>query len=1068
LKNLHVGGETITTSLTIKREHPFHELRSLLEHIEERKNPFHGSKHLLIFPDNISINNAKSYVSKEKSDANNQLMSTTFENLAIKVIQKKENHSPTILENHYLRVFVYQYIIDTKGTADISRKIYRIIEKSEHPERTPIIEDIVREFLDYLRTVYPPSLNDSSIEDFHEKLLDIAENTDIHEYEREKSVEILNYFRDMEIYIREEMGKHFDKKYYLTRLHLVGKAAEIIKQDKTILNEILENVDSIRIMAISIFDATVVELLKQLCDYHDNVILITGKGTHSRIEKRFGNIIDNVKVENNPKEIESGDVEKWELPNPRMEVEFVGSLMESQNDIENSIVIARESSLYLPYAKEVLRDFGLPSHVQTRRNLSLSVPFRLVASLLNLLSKEEWTVEDISNPLRLGFSFFHYEGSKKEVGVLSDRLFLEAEYWLNNYLRRGETSLTPDEWEKRTKHNTNYYVRQIIKWEGDVTDDNIAKKLKKEIGKFQKFACHVNRKREARNGLSEKEYNRALITKTHITGDAQRVIGLIERADEFSVFIANMEGTSVREIRHLIKAFWIVGGGDTYGTPRRDMHAVKFVDAANSFFLPQKTRIILGMRSDTFPRKPPEGKFIPTSFREKVNDEYGQFYLQDPRTDYENEEDFFEATKGPNLDDKKIYHLNPYLDDRGHKNNWSVFSTDDEPFHVRPADFYLEKPTKEGIPQKSRNLLSSKPKSRWQKAIDTYRRDENLQKEDLPDYFDGKEKMLMMDCVTPRISKYEKRIATNNPKITPPNPKEETYLSEMLEDQKTQPVPAHEIDLWIDCPIKYYFYRYVFSQSYWKKDLGEFERGSRLFIPEYWDDFKFGSVPHVLMRAYFSSRGHKFISNTIEPYVSGITSDIEKIKKQLDEYKCYNITKENLEKFLKLVVEKGNLIQLGQNGVWRHEVSSSLELIRPPVIKFTDKNNAPGSKKLNYVSLARYRYYGITIQNCSFCFGNWLPKEERYNHGSLYSLLSNKKKPENIKSLPLRNIFYKHDLFQKVNAGTWENTVLNDLILEIKELEKIEGDRGLKISWKERKCERCEYRRLCGDWEVLE
>lgn len=1054
--------------MTIKREHPFNELRSLLEHIEERKDPFLGSKHLLIFPDNISINNAKSYVSKEKSEANNQIMYTTFENLANKVIQKKEKHSPTILENHYLRVFVYQYIIETKRTADISRKVYRIIEKSEHPERTTIIEDLVREFLDYLRTVYPPSLKDSSIENFHEKLLKIAENSDIHEYEREKSIEILDYFKDMENYIRKEMDVHFDKKYYLTRLHLVGKAAEIIRQDKTILNEIFENIETIRIMAISIFDATVVELLKQVCDYHENVILITGKGTHSRIEKRFGKIIENVIVENNPKEIDSGYVEKWELPNPRMEVEFVGSLMESQKDIENSIVIARESSLYLPYAKEVLRDFGLPSHVQTRRNLSLSVPFRLVASLLNLLSKDEWTVEDISNPLRLGFSFLHYDGSKKEVGVLYDHLFLEAEYWLNNYLRRGETSLTPDEWEKRTKHNTKYYVRQIIKWKKGVTDDNIVKKLKREIGKFQKYACHVNRKREARNGLSEKEYNRALITKTHITGDAQRVIGLMERADEFSVFIANMEGARGREIHHLIKAFWIVGGGDTYGTPQRDMHSVKFVDAANSFFLPQKTRIILGMRSDTFPRKPPEGKLIPTCFREKVNDEYGQFYLQDPRTDYENEEDFFEAAMGPEIKNKIIYHLNPYLDDRGHKNNWSVFSKDDEPFHVRPADFYLEKPTKEGILQKSRNLLSSKPKSRCQKAIDTYRRDENLQKDDLPDYFDGKEKMLMKDCVTPRISKYEKRIATNNPKITPPNPKEETYLSEMLEDQRTQPVPAHEIDLWIDCPIKYYFYRYVFCQSYWTKDLGEFERGSRLFIPEYWDDFKFGSVPHVLMRAYFSSQGHKFISNTIEPYTSGRTSNIKEIQRKVKNYNGYNTTKQNLEKFLDLMIEKKNTVQLGQNGIWQHEGSSSLELIRPPVMKFDDGNNAPGSKNKKYVSLSRYGYYGVTVQNCGFCFSNWLPTKKRYNNGSLYYLLSKKKKPDDIKSLPLRNIFYKHNLFKKVDVGTWENTVLYDLIEEVKELEEIEGDRSIKVDFPNRKCDKCVYQRLCGDWGVLD
>jgi len=1027
----------------------------------------------LILPDNISINNLKTYVSREKPQINNKLSCETFESIAKKIIKKKRDHDPSILENHYLRVFVTQYIQESAESSIISNKIHNIInkpeEESERPERTQIIEDLVREFSGYLRTVYPPSLKDPSIRDFHSDLIKIARHDDIDDYESEKAVKILEFFRKMESYIQDQIDENFNNGYYLSRYHLVCEAAEEIKKDDSLLENVLDGIDSVRVLAIPILDPTTIGLLEPINKKYDDVKVITGKGTHNRLKKRFENVFDDIEVYTEEDEINDDDVEKWELPNPRQEVEFVGSLMQDEMNIEDSIVIARESSVYLPYANEVLRDFGLPSHVQTRRNLSLSVPFRLIASLLNLVEKDKWTVEDISNPLRLGFSFYHRDRSDREVGILSDHLFLEAEYWLNKVLRRDEEELSPEEWKERTRYDTEYYVKKLIDWKDEVDEDNIADKLKSELGKFQKYACHVKREREARNGLSEKEYNRAEITTTHMTGDAQRVIGLIDRADNFSNFISDIEGASSRTIPHMIKAFWIVGGGETFGKPRRDKQAVKFVDAANSFFLPEKNRIILGMRSGTFPREAPEAKFLPISFREKVNDEYEKLYLQDPETDYENELDFFEAAIGPDREEKNIYQLNPYLDDRGHRNNWSVFSPDDEATHVRPADFYLKDATKENEIITDKSLLSCKPKSRWQKAIDTYRKNDNLSKSDLPIHFASDENHFMEYEIIPRVKEYEDRIKTDYPSIDPLNPDEEEYLEEMLEEKRNEPIPAHEIDLWIDCPVKYYFYRFVFYQPYWDQEKDYFEKGSRLFIPEYWDDFEIGSIPHVLMRAYFSSRAHNFISNFIQPYIVGQTDDIEKIREELSDYDCRNNTEENLDALLDLVENKRYYLQLGEDEGWEYHRSSSLDMLRPPVIKFFDEGDAPGSQNHKYVSLARYGYRGLTIQNCRFSFANWIPKDDRYNYLGLYQRLRNNINQDDLRSLPLREIFEANNLFRAVEEDIigWEASILRELICQIQSLEGIEGNRQIELDWRTRKCEDCVYRRLCGDWEVL-
>jgi len=1041
-----------------------------MEDLEKEQTPFKRERHLLILPDNISINNLKIYVSREKPQVNNKLECETFESIAKKIIKEKRDHDPSILENHYLRVFVTQYIQNSAKLSDVSKKINDIIEKSDRPERTQVIEDLVREFSDYLRTVYPPSLKDPSIRNFHTDLIRIARSDEIDDYEGKKAENILDFFKKMESFIQYQMNEFFNNRYYLSRSHLVGEAAEEIKEDYSLLENVLDGIESMRVLAIPILDPTTIGLLEQISENYNEVKVVSGIGTHDRLKKRLKNIFDEVEVSIEKDEFKDEDVEKWELPNPRQEIEFVGSLMQDEMDVEDSIVIARESSVYLPYANEVLRDFGLPSHVQTRRNLSLSVPFRLAASLLNLVEKDEWTVEDISNPLRLGLVLNYYG----EPSTLPDQIFLQSEYWLNKKIKfEDEDKFKPEEWMDLFSENsiTRSFIEQLRDWKEEVVDkDNILEKLKSELGKFQKYACHVKREREARNGLLEKEYNRAEITKTHMTGDAQRVIGLIDRADNFSNFISDIEGDSSRTIQHMIKAFWIVGGGETFGKPRRDKQAVKFVDAANSFFLPEKNRIILGMRSGTFPREPPEAKFLPTSFREKVNDQYEKLYLQDPETDYENELDFFEAAMGPDRDEKKIYHLNPYLDDRGHRNNWSVFSPDDEVTHVRPADFYLKDATKEDEIITDRSLLSCKPKSRWQKSIDTYRKNDNLSKSDLTSHFDNDENHLIGYEIIPRVKEYEDRIKTDKPYIAPPNSDEEEYLEEMLEEQRNDPVPSHEIDLWVDCPIKYYFYRFVFYQPHWDQGNDGFEKGSRLFIPEYWNDFDIGSIPHVLMRAYFSSRGHNFISNFVKPYVDGERDDIEEIRNELSDYNCRNNTEENLNALLDLVEDKRFYIQLGEDEEWKYHGSSSLDMLRPPVIKFFDEGDAPGTQNHKYVSLARYGYRGLTVQNCRFCFGNWIPKDDRYNYLGLYQKLRNKIKEDDLKSFPLREIFVANNLFRAVENGLsdWEGSILKDLISQIQNLENIEGYRQIKLDWQTRKCEDCVYRRLCGDWEVLE
>ncbi len=140
------GGAKINSkTLKLKREHPLNNLQSLLDEIAVDNNPFVETKHILILPDNISINNLTNYVASEKPKANSYLSCFTFESLAKEIVQQCKNYNPTILENHYLRVFVTQYIREKNSDSNIAHKIYQIIKNAERPERTQIIEDLVRD-----------------------------------------------------------------------------------------------------------------------------------------------------------------------------------------------------------------------------------------------------------------------------------------------------------------------------------------------------------------------------------------------------------------------------------------------------------------------------------------------------------------------------------------------------------------------------------------------------------------------------------------------------------------------------------------------------------------------------------------------------------------------------------------------------------------------------------------------------------------------------------------------------------------------------------------------------------
>jgi len=298
----------------------------------------------------------------------------------------------------------------------------------------------------------------------------------------------------------------------------------------------------------------------------------------------------------------------------------------------------------------------------------------------------------------------------------------------------------------------------------------------------------------------------------------------------------------------------------------------------------------------------------------------------------------------------------------------------------------------------------------------------------------------------------------------------------MIEEQKNEAVPAHEMDLWIDCPIKYYFYKYVFYQPYWEKKWktngNQYKIGSRLYIPDYMpdyiQDYRIGKIPQVLKKVHFPSIGHKFISEFIEPYVKNQTDDIDYIRYKLSKVSIKDETKDTLKRLIDFIEDKRNHLKFGKNGDgWNYNDSNFLDMIRSPILHFPNKKYSPAPKNQKYLSLSRYKYSFVTVQNSGFNFINWIPDKNIYNDERLYVKLIKECDPDDIKSWPLRKIFDKKELYKSVEAKKWVDIVLKMIIHEIKEFNDIEGNREIKLTWKKGKCEDCVYKRLCGYWEVL-
>ena len=137
----------------------------------------------------------------------------------------------------------------------------------------------------------------------------------------------------------------------------------------------------------------------------------------------------------------------------------------------------------------------------------------------------------------------------------------------------------------------------------------------------------------------------------------------------------------------LYRSYIGVIGEDTYGQIHRDAEAILFLDAGISHFVKSKTRIILGLTNDQFPRKFPEPFLIYRELRQDLSDVNAGFFINNSEFHHTVEEYLLRTAEGTS---NVVYYLMNFLDESGHKQHWSSLVDERKDVQVHAHELRVE------------------------------------------------------------------------------------------------------------------------------------------------------------------------------------------------------------------------------------------------------------------------------------------------------------------------------------------------------------------------------------------
>jgi len=827
----------------------------------------------------------------------------TIETIARKLLGSYHGREPSLLGNRVLNR-VLEDILTTAVESEPEGPIAAFVEGLSLTETT--IETIQRELEDYF-------ICTDSGRDHEEAAALLAEVDD--PFGRHRSAITLDGFAAL---VEELQGRMeaFPDWYYLTRSHLVTAAREHVSA----WNEVYPERSWVAMGTINVLDNPTLRLFAALAELDDGPDLefCFGAGSESRLVDRLqragvrvetagqrsmaaagaDQLFETATGRSIATDLDDG-ITLLEAPDRRREVgdlaESVRELLAEGVPFDELLVIAENLDEYRSTITDIFHTHEIPFDIETRTPMAQTVAYRFCKSTLELIDPtgEDPSYTDLIDPLRLGFC--HPEQSNSDYWPLDDRQFLSVEQRLSQIeADQGTQSLsewaaTVAELEANEDSSTDWaHVGSFLSWvtairavppaDGDDIKSVLDTLLDAHL--YQTAADPVRSSPGPGVDTARNDTNTA--HQSYAASDLRRRTNTVARYFDMATELLEAAAGWPLANRALSDS---VGSRDI-GYPHADANALRFVEAENAYYRRAANVFVLGLSAGEFPTDRENKTFLHDTFRQTVEQaaaeaapETPRAYLYLPTTEIQYEQGLnrYETALSTVADQVRL--SMHYLDSENDPVSWSPF-VDLLPHDAADDPWVTRLSVGAWLPTKRES-------ERWASVWDRVPERDRLRAYTFYTTASGTGPAPMLDraeiqALAVRIQGEALEAAIN--------PKRERYLNPpttihveadepgfetgpALAELAGEPFRPHEIDLFSQCELRYYFYQYYFANS-----GDQINRAVEPDPTAFSGAHRYGTLPRIIQRHQttqgFSARLEQLITERL-PERAGLVEQFD-------------------------------------------------------------------------------------------------------------------------------------------------------------------------------------------------
>ena len=681
-------------------------------------------------------------------------------------------------------------------------------------------------------------------------------------YARYRNERALSGFAALSAVLKERT-EPLPPEVFLSESHLTREARTILEDQ---WGRVFDDIDWVAVGTIKNVDNGLLRFFKELASLEDgpDLYFSFGKGSEDRIRERFRRIgIDvedhssdqsvpaqlttelvDVATDGSRRESTPDDVRFVDAPDRRREVvriarEIASNVDENGANPGEYLVVVRETSEYEAIIDDVFTTHGIPFHVEADRPMAQIVAYRFLKSTIDLIgvaaSGEQVPYHDVTDPLRLGFcplesapgewplddtSFLELEEQLHTVAGESGNEERSVRSWYDIVVERESTGLA---WRQLT-----YFLSWVIeRSEVPLSEGG-------DVATLLEGLCrtHVINVADApirRLGGPGVDATRTDLARKHPTFLAERVSEELDGVGRYYEYILDLD-LSEAGWELAAQALGDVVGRGQYSASNTDGNAVRIVIPANTYYLSAKHTYLLGAGAGEFPTQHPTSTFLHDDLSRAVEayavegpEEASYLHLPGDEGMYRRELDDYESTV--RTANRGITVSRHARDSEGDHVTWSPFvapladglDEDDSEYDRIRLSEWLPAPTTDWADVTSETsmrdrvrLLAYQFGNLGDDGIFVPRlKDDAVRSEEaavnLLSSVDG---VIYRSHLVPRHERFLKpptSLTVRDDEVT----FDDVTLSAIVSD----PIRPHEVDLFGQCQLKYYFYQYLVARE---------------------------------------------------------------------------------------------------------------------------------------------------------------------------------------------------------------------------------------------------------------